>query len=126
MPTAPSLPGTWRLLSYETWTAEGVATEPLGPAPAGFAVFDAAGHAFIQLARAADDGLDAGALAQSFIAYFGTFTVDEAGSEFTVLVEASNMPAYVGSRQVRAFRIDGDTLVLGVEGQYRARLRRAA
>jgi len=114
--------GTWRLATYEVWNAAGGIDQPMGPSPAGYAVFDATGHAFIQLARGA--GEDTSAVAASFVGYFGRYTMNEAGTEFTVTVEAANAPHYVGSLQVRPFKIDGDTLVLGIPGQYRATLHR--
>jgi hypothetical protein len=118
--------GTWRLVTYETWNAEGTIVEPLGASPAGYAVFDAAGHAFIQLALRADTEAGPDRVAQSFVAYFGTYVIDAAAAELTIAVEASNQPGYVGSRQLRPYRIADDTLVLGIPGQYRATLRRAS
>ena len=117
--------GTWRLLSYETWDAEGAVTQPCGMTPAGFAIFDTTGHAFIQLARSSAEGSTVDEVAGSFTAYFGSLAINEAGTELVITVEASNAPSYVGSRQVRPFKIDGDRLVLGIPGQYRATLRRA-
>ena len=118
--------GTWRLVSYETWNAAGDVSQPLGAPPAGYAVFDATGHAFIQLAQGSAHGARADDVAKSFMAYFGTFTVDDENTEITIFVEASNAPSYVGSLQVRPFQIRGDMLVLGILGQYRATLHRAA
>ena len=121
--------GTWRLITYETWNAEGEVTEPLGTSPVGFAVFDDTGHAFIQLARRTGQDKSAEAIdaaAHSFVAYFGTLTINEEHTELTVAVDASNLPRYVGSRQVRPFKVTDDTLVLGVPGQYRATLHRVS
>jgi hypothetical protein len=42
----------------------------------------------------------------------------------TVHVEGSNMPSYTGTDQVRPFRLAGDTLFLGIPGQYPATLLR--
>lgn len=118
--------GTWRLVSYETWNAAGDVSQPLGAPPAGYAVFDKTGHAFIQLALGGSKGAPADEVAKSFMAYFGTFAVNDENTEVTIFVEASNAPSYVGSLQVRPFQISGDMLVLGVLGQYRATLHRAA
>ena len=121
-PTA--LLGTWRLLSYEVWNESGEIVAPLGPDPEGYAAFDASGRAFIQLARSNASGSPSDERSSSYMGYFGTVTVNASATEFTVAVEASNMPHYIGTRQERRFRIDGDSLVLGIEGQYRAVLRR--
>ena len=124
MAQANPLLGTWRVESFERWSADGTPTQPLGAPPAGYAVFDENGLAFIQLGRRTTTDLPAKEIAQSLMAYFGPYSVNAAGDEVTVTVEASNMAAYVGSTQVRRFSRDGDALTLGVEGQYRARLRR--
>jgi hypothetical protein len=114
--------GTWRVESFERWTTDGTLTHPVGAPPAGYAVFDASGLAFVQLGRATTADFSPKDIAQSLMAYFGPYAID--GDELTVTVEASNMAAYIGSKQVRRFSRDGDNLTLGVEGQYRARLRR--
>jgi len=116
--------GTWRVESFERWTADGALTQPVGTSPAGYAVFDDTGHAFVQLGRATTTDFSPKDIAQSLMAYFGPYAIK--GDELTVTVEASNMAAYIGSKQVRRFSRDGDALTLGVEGQYRARLRRVA
>jgi hypothetical protein len=132
MQAAIDLIGSWELQRYETWNSEGVVVTPLGEAPVGFAVFDAAGHAFIQLARRPPDVDDpfsdamAQDLANSFGAYFGTFRLDAAQTRITIRVQASNMASYVGTDQVRPFVITGDQLTLGVPGEYRAVLKRAS
>jgi len=51
-----SLIGTWRVLSFTRWSKEGVAGQPLGAEPVGYAVFDATGHAFVQVGRSPNDG----------------------------------------------------------------------
>lgn len=125
------LVGTWELQRYETWNAEGVVSNPLGEAPIGFAVFDSAGNAFIQLARRPPDvdrpfsGGVSQDLADSFGAYFGAFHLDAARTQIKIQVQASSMASYVGSEQVRPFVIAGDQLILGIPGEYRATLKRA-
>ncbi len=121
MSTPNPLVGTWRVESFERWE-DGVLKQPLGSPPAGYAVFDETGHAFVQLGRAAMPDRTPKEIAQSLMAYFGPYAV--AGDELKVTVEASNMAAYIGSTQTRRFKRDGDRLTLGVEGQYQAKLRR--
>ena len=104
MSQSKSIVGTWRLRTYEVWTAQGQVSFPLGESPVGFAVFDETGHAFIQLARAIDPhsgslNLEAvrETLASSFSAYFGTYTVNTNGTRLSIQVQGSNRAAYVGS-----------------------------
>ena len=131
MPNAESIAGTWRLSTYEVWTPEGQVSTPLGASPVGYAVFDDTGHAFIQLARSPDpetQELDTekirASLADSFTAYFGTYSVNAEGTKLTVRVEGSNRTPFVGSIQERMFSIAGATLTMGRPGQYRAVLSR--
>ena len=96
--------GSWELQRYETWNADGVVGTPLGEAPIGFAVFDSAGNAFIQLARRPPDvdrpfsDAISQDLANSFGAYFGAFSLDSAGKQITIRVQASNIASYVGNQ----------------------------
>lgn len=123
----PSLIGTWKLLSFEVWDGGGNVAYPMGRDPVGYAVFTSAGVALIQLARRYPTATQLspeqqGDLAASFIAYFGRLEHHPSNSEFTVHVEASNREEYVGTRQVRQYSLEGDRLVLGIPGQYQARL----
>jgi len=132
MSNSDVLIGTWRVLRYETWNSQGLKLTPFGDPAAGYAVFDATGHAFIQLMRTPPAEPFASPAAPTpeeirtayfgFAAYYGTYTIDEAGRMVTIHVEGSNMPSYTGTDQVRPFRVEGETLTLGVPGQYRATL----
>ena len=94
-------------------------------------MFDEAGHAFIQLARAPDQGIEQlnaegvrEALADSFTAYFGKYSIDTEGTKLTIRVEGSNRAPYVGSVQERMFTLAEHTLIMGQPEQYRAVLSR--
>jgi hypothetical protein len=106
--------GTWRFVRYVVWDSAGSPQELLGPHPVGYVVFDATGRAFIQLMRA-DDRTSLGA-------YFGRYTVNAAARTVNIRVEGSNIPDYIGTVQVRPYRLRGDTLVLGVVKDYQATL----
>lgn len=124
---SPPLVGTWRAVRYGTWDEQGRTSTPFGDPVSGYAVFDATGHAFIQLMRtppvpplaapSAPTSEESRAAFSAFAAYFGPYSLDEAGGSVTIRVEGSSMPSYTGSRQVRPFRIEGDTLKLGIPGQ---------
>ena len=90
----------------------------MGNDPSGYVAFDQHGYAFIQLMRRSDPG--------SFGAYYGTYTVTSQPREVVIAVEGSNIPGYIGSTQTRPFRLAGDTLVLGVPGEYQATLVRVS
>lgn len=124
MVKAGDLIGTWRVVSFERYAEDGVAYQPLGAPPCGYAVFDHAGRAFVVLGKAAAEGVPVDEVAKSLMAYFGPFTVNEAGDIVTVTVESSNMPDYVGSTQARHFKIAGDAMVIGTPGKYQAKLER--
>lgn len=126
------LVGTWRVVSYETWNAQGEVSTPFGNEPSGYAVFDPTGHAFIQLMRTppippfaspqAPTPEEIRGAHSAFAAYYGPYTVDAAVRTITIRVEGSNMPSYTGTNQVRPFRVEGETLTFGVPGQYQATL----
>ena len=113
--------GTWRLVRYEIWQ-DGAVSEPLGRHPGGYIVFDATGHAFVQITVGPDTALAAAVRAGTFGAYFGSFTVRRTADSAIVAirVEGANDPGYVGTTQYRPFVMRADSLVLGVPGEYRA------
>lgn len=127
-----ALVGTWRGIRYQTWNAQGQIATPFGDPVSGYAVFDDTGHAFIQLMRmpavqpfqapAAPTEQEVRDAFSAFAAYYGSYTIDAAASSVTIQVEGSNLPSYTGSRQVRRFQIENDTLTLGIPGQYQATL----
>ena len=120
--TEKSLIGTWRVLSFTRWNKEGVASQPLGLEPMGYGVFDATGHAFIQLGRSPTDGGFPDEIAKSLMCYFGPYAVS--GDTLKVSVEGSNMADYLGSVQERKFAVSGDTMTIGSPGKYQAKLQR--
>lgn len=116
--------GTWRVTSFTRWNKQGAASQPLGAEPMGYAVFDATGHAFIQLGRRPADGGFPDEIAKSLMTYFGPYAVD--GDTVKVTVESSNMADYLGSVQERKFEISGDAMKIGTPGKYQATLTRVA
>ena len=62
-----------------------------------------------------------------YVAYFGTYRVDEKNSIVTHVVEGSLKPSYTGTDQPRPFKLDGDDLVIEVrdkDAYYYRQLRR--
>ena len=122
-----SLVGLWRLISFRIWV-DGEPLDPKGANPYGYAIFTADGKAFIQLAQSQAASADSAPeeLSRSYMAYAGLYRADPASGELVICVEASNMVSYIGTTQVRQYRIEGDRMVLGVPGQYEAIVVRVA
>jgi hypothetical protein len=127
---APSvLLGTWRLVEYNNWDVTGVLTQPYGARPRGYFVYDATGHVTIQIARMppmpAPPGNRALTMAEkaqaydSFMAYFGRYSVDAARGTVTHHVEGSLRPDYTDTDQPRPFRVSGDSLIVESGKSYR-------
>jgi hypothetical protein len=124
MTSASDLIGTWRIIAFSEWSADGKEHHPIGKAPAGFAVFDTTGRVFFQLSKSTAEGASPEDVASSFMAYFGKISVS--GNTLTVAAEAGNGPDDVGTTQTRTFTLDGDRLTIGIPGQIQATLRREA
>ena len=63
-----------------------------------------------------------------YVAYFGTYDVDESRGEVIHHVEGSLMPSYTDTEQPRPIKVDGDELVIEPttsEGHFYRHLRRA-
>lgn len=121
---ATALVGSWKVVGFVMHTADGGTTQPYGEVPLGYGVFDGT-TAFVQLCAEGESA----AVAASFVAYFGPYTVE--GSTIRIRVEGSNVPGYVGAVQVRVVAItadaDGrDRLTIGVPGSYAATAVRVA
>jgi hypothetical protein len=121
---AEKLVGTWRIVRFIDTDAHGKVTYLFGEHPRGYVVYDPTGHLSVQIMRmparpafaAGDDdkGTDAEVRAayDGYVAYFGTYRVDEANSVVTHVVEGSLKPSYTGTNQPRPFKLDGDVLVI--------------
>ncbi len=114
--TIDPLVGAWRLLSaYAEIADTGRRQDLLGPDPRGSILFSADGRMAAVLTaggrkppRQAADYEEAFA---TLVAYAGTVRVIGAG-RLVVAVDTAWQPDWVGSEQLRYFRIDGDTLTL--------------
>jgi hypothetical protein len=118
------LVGTWALVATEWRRADGRHANPFGPDAVGVLTYDAAGNMAAQIMRAgrpsaADDhvgghaGIEAAmaAAVPGYIAYFGTYTLDDDGV-LRHLVAGSAFPAWVGTEHARRYRVEGDELTL--------------
>ena len=125
--------GTWKLISAEDRASSSDPWIPytFGNPPSGYFIYDATGHASIQIMTTPpqkiatpDSPTPAEALAifNGYIAYYGTYTVD--AKNITVQVEGAWDPSQVGSSQARPYQVKGDKLTIGDQVTYKRTLKR--
>ena len=120
-----SLIGLWTLQSCVRTFADGHKEYPFGEKPVGRIQYDQEGRVFALLMRpgrrstvAPGLELDAASVdeireaVKGFVAYLGSYEVDDASQTVTHHVEASLVPSWVGTSLKRHFRWDGARLVL--------------
>lgn len=122
-PDSMSLIGSWKLLSWEIRSSDGVVSMPVGENPRGIITYDGTGRMAVQLMRTdrlrseSSDPFGASpdeivAAWMGFISYAGTYENDVARKRVVHHLEISSFPNWVGSRQERFYDFDGDLLVL--------------
>lgn len=125
--------GTWKLISAED---RGSSSDPwipytFGNPPSGYFIYDATGHASIQIMTTPPQKIatpdsptptEALAIFNGYIAYYGTYTVD--AKNITVQVEGAWDPSQVGSSQARPYQVKGDKLIIGDQVTYKRTLKR--
>jgi hypothetical protein len=116
--------GTWRLVSTEFHSEDGLPAEsPYGSAPQGILIYDAHGNMAAQLSQghrksfAVNDrkgGSDAETRAafESYQAYYGTYRVDEKEGVVIHTVTQALLPNWIGGEQRRKFEFGGGKLIL--------------
>ena len=115
------LVGTWRVVQFCDQDSTGASVDPLGPNPTGYFIYTSTGQVSIQAMRTPPAGplaggpvhLDSlGELRPFYFGYFGTYTIL---SDSTVVhhVQGGTLPDYIGTDQLRTYRIRGDTLSIG-------------
>ena len=116
--TSAQLVGTWVLVS-ETAHQGDKTTLPLGPNPQGMMMFDRGGRFIMFIARPgipkfAAGKRDAGtaeenhAVLAGLLAFFGTYSVNEADQVLILHPEASTFPNWNGADQKRYLKFAGD------------------
>jgi len=111
-PIAEGIVGTWILVSVVSQMEDGTRGEPFGPNPKGVMMFSRDGHfspfqSRAELPRlAANDRAratpeEALTVVRDSIAYYGTYTVDEAGRSLSVRLEGSTYANLLGPTQKR-------------------------
>ena len=127
------LVGTWKLISAEDVDPKTGKWIPytFGNPPSGYFIYDATGHASIQImttppvkiatpdSPTPDEAL---AIFNGYIAYYGTYTVDDVN--ISVQVEGAWDPTQVGTDQARPYELSGDSLIIGDQTTYIRTLQR--
>jgi hypothetical protein len=116
-PALRRLVGTWRLVSAEDIAPDGSVTCPFGRGASGVLTYDAAGTMTAQVMRkerakwgAFEDANPEPLL--SYVAYFGTFEVNERTHTITHHIRGHLDPARIGKDNVRRYELGGDKLTL--------------
>ena len=132
----PSPEGVWDIVELVNWSAEGVPSRPFGDDPLGYFVYTPGGNLILHItvnprlpSQASPPSVEElAARARSSIAYFGTFSVDQAEGVITHEIVGDLSPNRAGTDQARPYRIEGDELVLDFSApdgrRYLRRLRR--
>lgn len=121
MTPSEAIVGTWRLESWFRIEDDGTKKSRFGPGAAGMVTYTADGFMFAQLqdgGRTPFAGPDpyggtaeeCRAAMSTGLSYSGRWRIE--GDAIIHLVELSVFPNWVGTEQVRYFRIDGDRVVL--------------
>ena len=104
--------GTWEFVSLDIVAKDGSHINPYGSHPTGVTIFERNGHFAVVLTNpdrpkyASNDRLmgtaeEYKATAEGVLAYAGTYTVDEAARTYTMHIEASSFPNWIGGTQTR-------------------------
>ena len=121
--TAQKFIGTWKLVTSEFRTSDGKVAYPLGEKAVGILMCDSGGRFAAQLMRPDRPKFASGDMrggtpeetktaAEGYVAYFGTYEVDDKKGTVVVHVEASLFPNWLGQDQLRFFEFSADLLTL--------------
>lgn len=121
-PMPVSLAGAYRLVACKIVWADGKVDLPYGADPEGLLVYTSSGYVTGHLMRRDVTKFRTGARQASaeqakeaflgYLGYYGTYAVDEESGTVTHRVLGSWHPNWVGTDQVRHFRLEGATLVI--------------
>jgi hypothetical protein len=119
-PATDQFKGTWTLVSVRYVSPDGSVIEPFGPQAKGMLVFDGKRFAtqvmsanlpkFASNNRMVGKPQEYEAISRGVVAYFGTYTVNEADHIVTLHIERSSFPNWEGTDQDRKFEFAGDEL----------------
>jgi hypothetical protein len=134
-----ALIGTWRVVEIADLDQDGNWQYRYGEHPRGYFVYDVTGHVHIQIMKVPplapfpeaklNDGKPpsaehAVAAYTAYVAYFGTYTVDEEKRVVIHHVEGSLAPDFTDTNQPRPFKLAGGRLEIGDGNTWRRVLER--
>jgi Lipocalin-like domain len=103
--------GTWKLLSFQyEFEDSDERDEPYGSSPVGHLIFTEERLMTLFAARERAKDAPASELLGSMMAYSGRYRL-QGDDCFITTVDGAWQPAFIGTEQVRFFKIDGETLV---------------
>ena len=118
--------GTWRLLEcYGSWS-DGRISYPYGEKPEGQLIYDGRGSFSGQIVGSGRPSFQSGNLLkgteeeiktafEGYIAYYGTYEVDEPKGQVTHHVTGALFPNWIGDIQIREFEFEGERLRLSTQ-----------
>jgi len=119
---ANQLAGTWRLVSYQEKMENGSVQNPYGETPQGIAIFEPGGYVSVQIMKIPRVSFPAGyerataeqvkAVHEAYLAYYGSWAVDEGHSEVVENIRGSNQPYLNNQITTQRFDFDGKRLNL--------------
>ena len=115
--------GTWKFISLVGKSSEGSVYHPYGENLFGMLMYDSRGYMSVLLMEPDRPKFASGDMKkgtpeeiksafEGFDAYCGTYIIDEEKSRVTHNIRGSKFPNWVGTSQVRFFKISGDKLRL--------------
>ena len=115
--------GAWQLISFELREPGGAVSYPLGQNPAGMIMYDPQGHMSGHVMRrdrasfASGDPLQGNTeeirtALEGYMAYCGTYNVNEQKGTISHILECSLFPNWVGTIQTRFFEFSDNLLLL--------------
>jgi hypothetical protein len=121
------LVGVWRLMTYIDEHEGSEDTQPFGPNPQGFLVYTVDGFVSAQLMKPDRPAFHSSdwhhgtpqeyeAAGSGYIAYCGTYEVDEVKATVTHIPSVALLPNLIDGRQCRSIDLQGDRLVLRATG----------
>ena len=119
------LVGSWRLVSWVARQPDGTVKHTMGADPIGFLIYDGFGNMSVQIMDSFRPGFERGyagttleelkSIHDGYLAYFGTYVIDEKQHAVVHRIKAITNPNYYGADLVRYYELSGDRLVLSLD-----------
>jgi hypothetical protein len=122
-PPKEQLVGTWTMTSNTTTRPDGSKVETFGPGAKGIVIFEPNGYHVLIITRSDMPKFASGnratgtadenkSVVLGSVVYFGTYQVNEADGTYTVQVDGTTFPNWLGTLQKRNYSISGDELTM--------------